>query len=265
MICGLVYLATGLSISGAGSRYGSQPPTVLSPDLTAPWVLQLRNKPSNTRPYSVGIASQKPRYRQRTVNRRVAPKRRASLGQMNKQYRLKRRQTKQRATTLRRKPPSPKPAGNKFNPELLPQVVTYNGSQKAGTLIVNTKTRFLYLVMGKGKARRYGIGVGKPGFEWSGKHKVTRKAEWPSWTPPKEMIAREAAKGHFLPSHMEGGPNNPLGARAMYLGSTLYRIHGTNQPWTVGKAVSSGCIRMRNEDVMDLYTRVRVGTRVVVI
>ena len=113
-------------------------------------------------------------------------------------------------------------------------------------------------------ARRYGVGVGKPGFGWSGTHHVSRKAEWPGWTPPKEMIAREAAKGHYLPVHMEGGPNNPLGARALYLGSTLYRIHGTNAPWTIGHNVSSGCIRMRNEDVLDLYDRVHVGTRVVV-
>jgi len=146
----------------------------------------------------------------------------------------------------------------------MPQIVAYSGGQKPGTLVVNTQSRFLYLVMSGGKARRYGIGVGKPGFEWSGRHKVTRKAEWPSWTPPSQMIAREAKKGHYLPARMEGGPNNPLGARAMYLGSTLYRIHGTNQPWTIGKAVSSGCIRMRNEDVMDLYDRIRVGTRVVV-
>jgi lipoprotein-anchoring transpeptidase ErfK/SrfK len=109
------------------------------------------------------------------------------------------------------------------------------------------------------------VGVGKPGFEWAGTHKITRKAEWPTWTPPKEMIEREAARGHYLPASMDGGPANPLGSRAMYLGSTLYRIHGTNAPWTIGYAVSSGCIRMRNEDVIDLYDRVDVGTRVVVI
>ncbi len=117
---------------------------------------------------------------------------------------------------------------------------------------------------GNGQARRYGVGVGKPGFEWAGNHTVTRKAEWPDWHPPQEMIEREAAKGHFLPARMDGGPQNPLGARAMYLGSTLYRIHGTNAPWTIGYAVSSGCIRMRNEDVVDLYERVKVGTRVMV-
>ena len=109
------------------------------------------------------------------------------------------------------------------------------------------------------------MGVGRPGFEWAGVHKITRKAEWPDWTPPLEMIDREEARGRIIPAHMEGGPDNPLGARAMYLGSSLYRIHGSNEPWTIGQAVSSGCIRMRNEDVVDLYDRVHVGTRVVVI
>jgi lipoprotein-anchoring transpeptidase ErfK/SrfK len=109
------------------------------------------------------------------------------------------------------------------------------------------------------------VGVGKEGFSWRGSERVTRKAEWPGWTPPAQMIARERAKGRILPAHMPGGPENPLGARALYLGSTLYRIHGTNQPYTIGQAVSSGCIRMRNEDVMELYERVSVGTRVVVL
>jgi lipoprotein-anchoring transpeptidase ErfK/SrfK len=109
------------------------------------------------------------------------------------------------------------------------------------------------------------VGVGKPGFEWAGEHKIAKKAEWPVWTPPEEMKVRVKQKeGRILPDRMEGGPNNPLGARAMYLGNSLYRIHGTNQPWTIGSAVSSGCIRMRNEDVVDLYERVKVGTRVIV-
>ena len=131
--------------------------------------------------------------------------------------------------------------------------------------MIDTNNRFLYLVMADGQARRYGVGVGKPGFEWAGEHKITRKAEWPDWHPPQEMIAREAAKGHILPAQMDGGEANPLGARAMYLGSSLYRIHGTNAPWTIGFGVSSGCIRMRNQDVVDLYERVKVGTRVIVI
>ena len=149
-------------------------------------------------------------------------------------------------------------------PQFLPQTVSYQTTEKPGTIVIDTNNRFLYLVQEGGQAKRYGVGVGKPGFEWAGVHKVTRKAEWPSWHPPEEMRAREAAKGHVLPAKMEGGPENPLGARAMYLGSTLYRIHGTNAPWTIGNAVSSGCIRMRNEDVTDLYQRVDVGTRVIV-
>ena len=158
-----------------------------------------------------------------------------------------------------------KPAYDQIDPKFLPQMVDYETKYKPGTIIIDTNNRFLYLVMDGGKARRYGVGVGKPGFEWAGEHKVTRKAEWPDWHPPKEMIEREAAKGHFLPAHMEGSEANPLGARAMYLGSTLYRIHGTNAPWTIGFGVSSGCIRMRNQDVVDLYERVNVGTRVIVI
>jgi lipoprotein-anchoring transpeptidase ErfK/SrfK len=115
--------------------------------------------------------------------------------------------------------------------------------------------------MESGRAKRYGIGVGRPGFTWAGVHKVTAKREWPDWRPPEEMLKRQP----YLPDYMPGGPDNPLGARALYLGSTLYRIHGSNEPWTIGRAVSSGCIRMRNEDVIDLYGRVGVGTKVVVI
>jgi lipoprotein-anchoring transpeptidase ErfK/SrfK len=152
-----------------------------------------------------------------------------------------------------------------IEPQFLPQMVEYQTKEKPGTIVIDTNNRFLYLVMGGGRARRYGVGVGKPGFEWAGAHKITRKAEWPDWTPPQEMLAREAAKGHILPAHMDGGEANPLGARAMYLGTTQYRIHGTNAPWTIGYAVSSGCIRMRNQDVVDLYERVGVGTRVIVI
>jgi len=157
------------------------------------------------------------------------------------------------------------PPVEQMDPQFLPRVVEYETKYKPGTIVIDTNNRFLYLILADGKARRYGVGVGKPGFEWAGEHKVTRKAEWPEWNPPKEMIAREAAKGHILPAHMEGSEANPLGARAMYLGSTLYRIHGTNAPWTIGYAVSSGCIRMRNQDVVDLYERVKVGTRVIVI
>ena len=147
-----------------------------------------------------------------------------------------------------------------FDPAFLPTVIDYNGREKPGTIVIDTQVRYLYLVEAGGTARRYGVGVGKPGFEWAGAHTVTRKAEWPGWTPPAAMRARRPG----LPVHMEGGLDNPLGSRALYLGSSLYRIHGSNEPWTIGRAVSSGCIRMRNQDVEDLYERVGVGTRVVV-
>jgi lipoprotein-anchoring transpeptidase ErfK/SrfK len=149
--------------------------------------------------------------------------------------------------------------------ELPPQfrrtLVDYRTKEPAGTLIVDTPNTHLYLVLGNGKAMRYGIGVGREGFTWTGAEKVSRMAEWPDWHPPEEMIDRQP----YLPRFMAGGPGNPLGARALYLGKTIYRIHGTNQPSTIGTFVSSGCIRLTNEDVMDLYTRVKVGTRVVVL
>ena len=147
------------------------------------------------------------------------------------------------------------------DPKFLKQVVAYSGSEPAGTIVIDTPQRFLFLVQGDGTAVRYGIGVGKPGFAWAGEKKVSAKKEWPDWTPPPEMLQRRPDLPHF----MAGGPENPLGARAMYLGSSLYRIHGSNEPWTIGQAVSSGCIRMRNEDVIDLYGKVKVGTKVVVI
>ena len=141
------------------------------------------------------------------------------------------------------------------------QVVQFTQSYAPGTVVISTKERRLYFVMQDGKAVQYGVGVGRPGFEWGGVKSVTRKAEWPGWTPPPQMLKRRPD----LPRYMKGGPENPLGARAMYLGSSLYRIHGSNEPDTIGQAVSSGCIRMTNEDVTDLYERVRVGSRVVVL
>jgi lipoprotein-anchoring transpeptidase ErfK/SrfK len=132
----------------------------------------------------------------------------------------------------------------------------------AGSIVVQTPERALYLVLGDGKARRYKVGVGRDGFQWSGNSRIVNKAEWPTWRPPQVMIEREAAKGHFLPDVMEGGPDNPLGARAMYIGGTMYRIHGTNNAGSIGGAVSSGCIRMMNTDVVDLYDRVKVGASV---
>ena len=140
------------------------------------------------------------------------------------------------------------------------EVVSFGGTYRPGTIVINTSERRLYFVLPDGKAVRYGVGVGRPGFDWAGSQTITRKAEWPGWTPPAQMLKRRPD----LPRFMPGGPENPLGARAMYLGSTLYRIHGSNEPETIGQAVSSGCIRMLNEDVIDLYERVKVGTRVVV-
>ncbi|QRM32075.1 L,D-transpeptidase [Microvirga sp. VF16] len=146
-------------------------------------------------------------------------------------------------------------------PQFQRQLVSYRGGENPGTIIINTNDKFLYLVQSGGRAIRYGIGVGRPGFEWAGRKTVSMKREWPSWRPPAEMRRRRPD----LPRFMEGGLDNPLGARALYLGSSLYRIHGTNEPHTIGQAVSSGCIRMLNEDVVDLYNRVKVGTRVIVI
>jgi lipoprotein-anchoring transpeptidase ErfK/SrfK len=153
------------------------------------------------------------------------------------------------------------PERRPMHPRYNKQTVDYDGGEKPGTIIIDTPNRFLFLVQDGGKAIRYGIGVGRPGFTWAGVKTVSQKREWPDWRPPDEMLKRRPD----LPRYMPGGPDNPLGARALYLGSSLYRIHGSNEPWTIGTAVSSGCIRMRNEDVIDLYERVGVGTKVVVI
>lgn len=140
------------------------------------------------------------------------------------------------------------------------KIVSYDTKHKTGTIIIDTSERRLYYVLGKGKALKYGVGVGREGFQWAGTHRVSRKAEWPGWTPPPAMRKRVPN----LPRYMPGGPKNPLGARAMYIGSTIYRIHGSNEPWTIGNAVSSGCIRMTNDDVAHLYEQVRVGAKVIV-
>ncbi|MDI4234748.1 L,D-transpeptidase [Bradyrhizobium sp. Arg237L] len=140
------------------------------------------------------------------------------------------------------------------------QMVFFRSNETPGTIIVHTSERFLYIVQGNNRALRYGIGVGREGFQWSGLKRIVRKAEWPDWTPPDEMIARQP----YLPRFMAGGPGNPMGARALYIGGTVYRIHGTNQPQTIGSAVSSGCFRLTNKEIMDLYERVPVGTKVIV-
>jgi lipoprotein-anchoring transpeptidase ErfK/SrfK len=154
----------------------------------------------------------------------------------------------------------PDPRDERLSSAYQRQAVFYRTNEPAGTIIVDTAHRYLYLVQGGNRAIRYGIGVGREGFQWQGLLKITRKAEWPDWTPPPEMIQRQP----YLPRFMAGGPGNPMGARALYLGATVYRIHGTNQPQTIGSAVSSGCFRLVNNDVIDLYGRVPVGTKVVV-
>ena len=152
------------------------------------------------------------------------------------------------------------PGDEEVAPQFRRRIVDYRTTEAPGTIIVDTPNTYLYLVLGGGKALRYGIGVGREGFTWSGVKTIERKAEWPDWTPPPEMITRQP----YLPRFVAGGPSNPLGARAMYLSGSVYRIHGTNAPSTIGGQVSSGCIRMVNEDVIDLYNRVKVGSKVVV-
>ena len=139
-------------------------------------------------------------------------------------------------------------------------IINYQTNLAVGSIVVETNERRAYFVLPGGKAIRYGIGVGRDGFTWRGRHRLTRKAEWPGWTPPQAMRKRQPG----LPAYMPGGPDNPLGARALYIGSTLYRLHGTSEPWTIGHAVSSGCIRLTNEDIIDLYNRVKVGALIVV-
>ncbi|MEP3428999.1 MAG: L,D-transpeptidase [Roseibium sp.] len=233
-VAGAVLIVSGIVSAPASAGQVAPPPLVLSPNLTEPWVLQLR--PRGTR-------------------RATAPtQRRVQQPQVRRANWWSPRQQPVRQQ------PKQQTRSRQVAPQFLPTVVRYDGRHKPGTIIIDTNTRYLYLVQKDGTARRYGVGVGKPGFEWAGTHKITRKAEWPDWRPPAAMRKRRPD----LPVHMAGGPDNPLGARALYLGSTLYRIHGSNQPWTIGHAVSSGCIRMRNEDVSDLYERVGVGTKVIV-
>ena len=238
-LAGLAFLVPASSLA-AGQATGA--PMAISPDITDPWVVQfvpgkprpVFTAPKTTRSFLFGTpATPSPALTQPTIFR-------APGGAQ---------------------PPATGSGTRKVDPRFLPQMVAYPTAESSGTIVIDTNQRHLYLILGSGQAMRYGVGVGRPGFEWAGVHKVTRKAEWPDWTPPPEMLERQPG----LPRFMKGGPNNPLGARALYLGSSLYRIHGSNEPWTIGHAVSSGCIRMRNEDVVDLYGRVGVGTKVIVI
>ncbi|WP_271892837.1 L,D-transpeptidase [Candidatus Phyllobacterium onerii] len=239
----------------ASERYATRPP-VMSPDLTAPWVMQLRQRPvgAPVNPRGYVVFSDPPVRAVKQRDRR-AVRRDVDANPAVREVSFQR--PEQPAADAQ-----PKQRG--MEPKFLPQTVAYDGPEKPGTIVINTSQRFLYLVEAGGTAQRYGVGVGKEGFGWSGTNAISRKAEWPDWNPPAQMIERERLKGRIIPAHMEGGVANPLGARALYLGSTLYRIHGTNAPWTIGHSVSSGCIRMRNEDVTDLYERVNVGTKVIV-
>ncbi len=215
-LAGLAFVIAG---PAAADPATTQPPPVVSSDLTSPWVVQLD-----------------------TGNRvRLAFANIARSG-------------------LPATSPAPAP-GRPIDPAFLPRTVDYVTSEAAGTIIIDTDARYLYLILVHGKAKRYGVGVGRPGFEWAGVHYISRKADWPDWAPPQDVHDRQPG----LQTPIAGGIDNPLGARALYLGSTLYRIHGSDQPWTIGQAVSSGCIRIRNEDVIDLYDRVDVGTKVIVI
>lgn len=265
----LVSLAlAGAYPAAAQDRYGERPPLVVSPDLSAPWVMQLHRAPRNGQRHVERrsmIPAPDPVVRHvmrgsgdpRMFNRQPVTVQPHHGHMMHQPQRVQSAAMAAGGAARHARPD--------INPKYLPQTVAYNGPHKPGTIVIDTNENLLYHIEHGGKARRYGVGTGKPGFEWAGTHKVTSKREWPDWRPPAQMIAREKKKGIILPAHMPGGPENPLGARALYLGSTLYRIHGTNQPWTIGNAVSSGCIRMRNEDVIELYGRVKVGTKVIVI
>ena len=267
----------------AQDRYGERPPLVVSPDLSAPWVMQLR-RPAAGQPVrtirrggvTVGLAPDPvPPHLQRRVDRfterqarQAAAFERQTRGFSQNQIVVRPDIASRPDTTVRTAALAgggAREAAPQIDPKFLPQTIAYDGPHKPGTIVIDTREKLLYLIEPGSQARRYGVGVGKDGFLWKGTENITQKREWPDWRPPAEMIAREKKKGRILPAHMEGGPANPLGARALYLGSTLYRIHGTNAPWTIGTNVSSGCIRMRNEDVIDLYERVKIGTKVVVI
>ena len=262
-----------IGLAQANERYQIKPSVGVSADLSAPWVMQLQANPTALQRQRAGDTQRSANVQQRSgtaFSRNTQAIQRPVQVQRVEQVQVQ--QVQVRAPVAVQRPqavqqvsvPAKRSQKAAVGSEFLPQVVNYQSSGRVGDIVINTKTRHLYLNLGNGQAKRYGVGVGKQGFEWSGSEKITRKAEWPGWTPPKSMIERERKKGRHLPAHMKGGPENPLGARALYLGSTLYRIHGTNQPWTIGQAMSSGCIRMRNEDVTDLYERVRVGAKVTV-
>jgi len=274
--------------SAAAERHRQRPPVTVSNDLSATWVMQLDpKKAKKQRAQRRQVQAQAPAAQRRVLRRQAAqpgavlvqPQRRVVRNQATGIFALfAPRKVRRPAYQPLPQPqaqigqvqaaaypvPDETPMNPQIDPMYLPQQVDYDGVGKVGDIVIDSNSKFLYLVQSGGKARRYGVGVGKEGFGWTGTEKITQKKVWPEWRPPAEMIVRERAKGRMLPTLMEGGPANPLGARALYLGDTLYRIHGTNAPWTIGTNVSSGCIRLRNEDVTDLYERVDVGTKVIV-
>lgn len=248
-------LAFQPSSASAQDRYRQPPPVVVSPDLAAPWVIQLGKKPGKV------VTRRAPQDVQvRNAQAGVAVSRQNVPGVVLVQPQAT--DVTIRTSSVAR--PARKQVQPQMDPKFLPAVVDYQTSHKPGTIVIDSASKYLYLVQEGGTARRYGVGVGKEGMGWKGTENVTRKAVWPEWRPPAQMIARERKKGRILPAYMAGGEANPLGARALYLGSTLYRIHGTNAPWTIGTSASSGCIRMRNQDVIELYEMVKVGAKVVV-
>ncbi len=252
----------------AGQRYATPPPLVVSPDVSGPLMLQLRGSARTASSNQLVASQQFTTTRATRVHkeRTKARKKRENTGLFSRLFSKRKDKSTTRTASRTRSADRKISSGRRgFDPALLPRVVRYKTKEKPGTVIVNTAERRLYLVMENGKARRYGVGVGRPGFTWSGVNRISRKAEWPGWTPPAAMRARERKKGNILPKYMPGGINNPLGARALYIGSTIYRLHGSNQEWSIGKAVSSGCIRLRNKDVVDLYERVKVGSKVIVL
>ncbi|HEY5818388.1 MAG TPA: L,D-transpeptidase [Mesorhizobium sp.] len=258
LLSGAAALLAFGSVPSAGQDYHARrPPVVVSPDLGAPWVIQLGREPDRV------VRRLTPRrvYRQvRPDPRQLEPiERNGVLVQPEGAYVVRRLPTDDIQTAAIARPSHPQ-----MSPMYLPREVDYPSDLKPGSIVIDSRNRFLYYIRGDGTARRYGVGVGKEDMGWTGTQTVSRKAEWPEWRPPAEMIAREKKKGRILPAVMAGGEENPLGARALYLGSTLYRIHGTNAPWTIGTQASSGCIRMRNQDVIELYDMVRVGAKVVV-
>ncbi|MFK7793138.1 MAG: L,D-transpeptidase [Devosiaceae bacterium] len=254
---GALAMAAGITAGDAKaqsvSHHAGSPYVMLHQERASPWLLQLQPGYARQQHHMRQQQAQQPRH-QRSLSGRIVT--RPTQGHV-----------RQHPGPAQVQQASVAPS-HQLNPIFLPQVVSYDTHHPVGTIIVDPHNKFLYLVEAGGQARRYGVGVGRQGFGWSGTASVQRRAEWPRWTPPASMIEREPHLEEWRHG-MPGGIENPLGARALYLyqggRDTLYRIHGTNQPWTIGQSMSSGCIRMRNEDVSDLYERVRIGARVVVL